>query len=101
MADEKDRLGDRLKERETAEENRYFAAQDRAALDKLRAQQNAGIPQASCPRCGAALVEVDHVGIKVDRCPSGHGMWLDQGEFDVVAKREKDSWLGRLLPKIG
>ena len=100
MADEKDRLGDRLKERETAEENRYFAQQNKAALDKLRGQAGAA-PAATCPRCAAGLEQVDHLGVKIDRCPAGHGMWLDAGEFELVAQREKDSWLGRLLPSLG
>jgi hypothetical protein len=24
-------------------------------------------------------------------------MWLDKGELELIAKRENDSWLGRLL----
>ena len=99
MADEKDRLGERLKEREHAEEDRYFAQQNKDALEKLRGQSGAGAtPAGTCPRCAAGLEQVDHLGVKVDRCPAGHGMWLDSGEFEVVAQREKDSWLGQLLP---
>ena len=102
MADEKDRLGDRLKERERSEEERYFSQQNKAAVDKLRGQAGAGgAPTGTCPRCAAGLEQIDHVGVKIDRCPAGHGMWLDTGEFEVIAQREKDSWLGRLLPSFG
>lgn len=102
MADEKDRLGERLKERERAQEDKYFADQDRAALEKLRAANpTASTATATCPRCGGGLQIVDHLGVKVDQCPAGHGMWLDTGELEVIAKREENSWLGRLLPQFG
>lgn len=35
----------------------------------------------ACPGCGAALVPAMFVGQKVDRCPAGHGVWLDDGEL--------------------
>ena len=101
MADEKDRLGDRLKERERAQEDNYFAQQEKVAIEKLRQATTGGAVAAVCPRCGAGLEQVDEVGVKIDRCPAGHGMWLDTGELELIAQREKDSWLGRLLPSFG
>lgn len=102
VTDEKDRLGDKLREREKAEEDRYFAERDRILLEKLREQRvatqaAAGPEQNRCPRCGAPLDMVDHLGVTIDQCPAGHGMWLDQGELEVLAGRERDSWLGRLF----
>ena len=37
-----------------------------------------------CPHCSAQLVRVnptDHPELVVDRCPSCHGLWLDNGEL--------------------
>lgn len=39
-----------------------------------------------CPRCGRKLREI-HVGqdepLVLDRCPGGHGFWLDHGEMEA------------------
>ena len=29
-----------------------------------------------------------HEGVELDRCPNGHGLWLDRGELREVANRE-------------
>lgn len=102
-ADDKDRLGKKLHEKEHAEEERYFAAREKEALHKLRAKEGSAgrAVEARCPRCGDPLREVKHHGVPVEECPAGDGMWLDRGEAELIASRERDSWLGRLfhLPK--
>jgi Transcription factor zinc-finger len=99
MTDEgKDRLGEKLKKRERAEEDLFFAEKDREALERLRAERTAEHrAPGNCPRCGETLRGEDRHGVGVDVCPRGHGMWLDAGELAVIAKREKDSWLTRLI----
>jgi hypothetical protein len=104
MADEKDRLGDKLKEKRKADEDRYFAERDKALLEKLR-QQSLGAEEEKaratalmrCPKCGEKLATRDVKSVTIDECPSGHGMWLDTGELEQLAERERDSWLGRLF----
>ena len=105
MTDEKDRLGEKLRDREKADEDRYFAERDRAMLERLRQQREATRAAAPadlnrCPRCGVALVAATHLGVSLDECPAGHGTWLDKGELEVLAGREKDSWLGRIFPRL-
>lgn len=36
-----------------------------------------------CPKCGGDMEEFDYAGtgIMLDRCPQGHGFWLDTGEL--------------------
>jgi DNA repair exonuclease SbcCD ATPase subunit len=104
MSDEKDRLTDKLRQKEKAEEDRFFADQDKAALEKLRqAQRTASEEQVRelardrCPRCGERLGVLKLHGVEVAECPMGHGMWLDNGELEQIASREKDSWLGRFF----
>lgn len=104
MPDEKDRLGKKLSEREKAEEDRYFAKRDQEALERLRRQQAAAGNQATadatrmrCPKDGAALATQEREGVSVDGCPACHGVWLDAGELETLAQRERDSWLGRLF----
>jgi hypothetical protein len=100
MADDKDRLGNKLHDKERGEEGRFFGERDRALIEKLK-QQKAGAAQPAasmrCPKDGTALASVDHQGVTVEECPKCGGLWFDKGELDTVAKREKDSWLGRLV----
>jgi hypothetical protein len=102
MADEKDRLGDKLHQKEKAEEDRYFKEQEKAAIERLRQRGAKGEPGApaaklDCPKDGTPLLAIDHHGVLVEECPTCHGMWLDAGELQTVASRERDSWLGRLF----
>ena len=97
MSDEKDRFGDKLRDREKAEEDRYFAELSKRQLEKLRETRATATATADCPRCGTPLEVAQTHGVAVDACPKGHGLWLDQGELDQIAKREGDSWLSRLL----
>lgn len=43
--------------------------------------------QRRCPRCGKKLRVItlgDHTPVELDRCPRGHGLWLDAGEMRTV-----------------
>ena len=42
-----------------------------------------------CPKCGVELAEIDYKGIKVDKCFSCDGVWLDAGELDAASRLEK------------
>jgi hypothetical protein len=99
MSDEKDRLGEKLHEREKAAEDRYFAEQSKKQIEKLRAKhaEAAEAGRANCPRCGAALEVVQRHGVAVDACPTGHGIWLDMGELEQITSRQGDGWLARIL----
>ena len=98
--DKRDRLREELEKRERASEERYFSDLSKKQLEKLRtttrsAAEAAG--QGKCPRCGAPLEIVQERGVAVDACPKQHGIWVDSHELDMIAKREGNSWLSRLL----
>lgn len=102
MTDEKDRLGDTLAKKEKAEEDLYFKQKEAEALAKLRqAGRSANedeireLARDRCPRCGERLASMKLHGVAVEECPAGHGSWLEKGEIEVLATRERDSWLGR------
>jgi uncharacterized protein with PIN domain len=102
--DEKDRLGGKLKEKEKAEEDHYFAERDRHLLEKLRQQQlsteETAVRQQAlmrCPKCGEKLVSLQHHEVTVEECPACRGMWLDRGELETLAQRENESWLARFF----
>jgi len=105
MEDSKDRLGKRLQEKGKGEEDQYFKEQDRQAIERLKRSRVMGVEEGAkghCPRCGATLKPVQVHGVEVMQCPVDCGTWLDKGALEVVAKREHDSWLGRLFygPKL-
>jgi len=100
--DEKDRLGDKLREVERGREDEYFARRDRELLAKLRKTQTGEseetireIAKMRCPKCGERLHTRVLSGVNVEECPACHGMWLDRGELEVIAKREREGWLVR------
>jgi len=42
-----------------------------------------------CPKCGMDLIEIDYKKIKIDKCSSCSGVWLDAGEMEQIAQLEK------------
>ncbi|HLG00028.1 MAG TPA: zf-TFIIB domain-containing protein, partial [Acidimicrobiia bacterium] len=40
----------------------------------------------ACPHCGVAMDtrEYMHSGVRLDVCPDGHGVWLEEGEFAKI-----------------
>ncbi len=104
MVDDKDRLGQKLRDKERTEEERYFKQKEQEAIEKARqAQRTASeaevqaLARDRCPRCGERLSTVVLHGVTVDECPAGHGTWLDQGELKQLATRERDSWIARYV----
>lgn len=102
--DEKDRLGENLRQRERAEEERYFAEREKALIEKLRQskatlqeQEIRELARLRCPKDGERLSAVTVHDVTVDECPSCGGMWLDKGELEQLANREHDSWLGHFF----
>lgn len=99
--DEKDRLGGKLREKEKAEEDRYFAQRDRELLEKMKQQQTESQESAQalmrCPKCGTKLDTITHHEVTVEECPSCQGMWLDRGELEILAQRENEGWLSRWM----
>jgi hypothetical protein len=53
-----------------------------------------------CPKCGMQMEEIAFGDVRVDKCFSCDGLWLDKGELDLI--REKESgFMGRLLSMFG
>ena len=100
MTSEKDTLGEKLEKKERAEEDLYFKERDQVLLERLRKEKAAPAPDATllrCPKAGTSLVPFKLVGVTVEECPTCKGIWLDHGEFETIAQRERDSWLARVF----
>ncbi len=104
IKDEKDRLGDKLRDVERGREDDYFARRDRELLEKMRSGQGseaeASLRQGAigrCPKCGIGLRHRELRGVNVDECETCGGLWLEKGELEVIAKGENDGWIARWL----
>ena len=101
MADmERDRLGDKLRDKQKGQEDDYFSRKDRELLEKMRQQRRQAVPNQSamqCPRCATTLVERVQHDVTVDECSSCGGIWLDKGELEHIAGHEREGYFGRLL----
>ena len=100
---DKDRLGDKLRDVERAREDQYFAERDRELLQRLRSakgsETEAALKEAAhmrCPKCGTRLRQNVNE-IVVEECPSCHGVWLDDGELLKVDRHEGEGWIARWL----
>src|SRR5277367_4494105 len=102
MSDEKDRLGDKLREMQHAREGQWAHDHDEDLLAKLRERlaqrekmvsedlrlidERSGLRASSrgvCPRCGRALVEHSDGDLTRLECPNNDGAWLDRPALDA------------------
>ena len=72
--------------------NQELLAKKRAELDAQRqAQESAQLKELHwmrCPKCGQQMSDEELAGIKVDRCGSCGGIFLDAGELDLLLRAE-------------
>lgn len=102
--DEKDRLGEKMKLKERAEEDRYFAEHDRELLTRLKQAHMAErerkvreLARSRCPVCGEQLRQSPSYGVMIDECPACQGIWLNKGELERVSQRRGEGWIGSFL----
>ena len=55
-----------------------------------------------CPVCKKSMLTVELQRVEIDYCPSCSGIWLDQGELELLATGNKDSInsFGKIIPAI-
>lgn len=77
------------KKRKTAEEReRQLKEEERRRLRELHYMR--------CPKCGMVLVEIDYREVKIDKCTSCAGIWLDSGELERIVA-DTTGFLGGVL----
>lgn len=93
-------------ERRRALEEEYFKRRDKESLDRLRAAlaearaQDEHSATMQCPRCNGTLKEEVYDEVRIDRCDTCTGVWLDAGELEQIIGQENASgrWLHVLWP---
>lgn len=54
-----------------------------------------------CVRCPSKLRAVPLEGVEIDRCPDGHGLWLDRGEVARIVGTFTEGEEGRVARLFG
>jgi len=83
--DEKDRLGDKLRDVEHAREEQWAHQRDQELLEKLRHKGETAL----CPQCHGLLVAETRGGIAMMACAQKHGAWLRAEVLESVLSRLK------------
>jgi len=52
-----------------------------------------------CPRCGAVMEEVAVEQVKIDRCTGCGGVFLDNGELELLTHAKSGGFFKRLFGK--
>lgn len=92
-------------------EEEYFVQQEAARLRKLVEERRAKLLEEErereralhlmkCPKCGMQLEEIGFGDVRVDKCFSCDGLWLDKGELDLIRQKE-GGFMSRLLRVFG
>lgn len=82
--------------RQEAEKRRKMAAERQAQLQEQEKQQKRELHFMKCPKCGMDLEEISFGDVRVDKCFSCEGLWLDKGELETIQKKEA-GFVGRLV----
>ena len=83
--DNKDRLGNKIRDAEAAREDQWARQRDAELIEKMRGR----LPKMACPHCKQSLVAKTESGIHTHSCPSGHGAWLEAAQLKAVLKDHK------------
>ena len=84
-------------EKPSRNEEEYFARQDAELMKAKRAQLDAERTKAArsqtlmkCPKDGTDLKEREFHHVKIDMCPRCKGVWLDEGELEILAMHDRN-----------
>ena len=96
-----------MSDKPSRNEDEYFAKQDAEKLAELRAREEQDRRRTErkshymkCPKDGSDLHTVEFHGVQVDHCDECGGLWLDQGEVDVVMKHEDAGLFRRVMDDV-
>ena len=79
--------------RKEAEKLKAMADKHRAELEEAERKRLQELHFMRCPKCGMELSEIEFREVKIDKCMSCGGVWLDDGELDQVAAQDSEDGL--------
>ena len=82
--------------RQEVERRRKIAEERKTQLKSEERERDRILHFMRCPKCGLPLEEIAFADVRVDKCFSCEGMWLDKGEFETLQTKEP-GFMGRML----
>jgi hypothetical protein len=82
------------------EHGRKLADERRTKLLTEERERDCALHFMKCPKCGMQLEEIAFGDVRVAKCFSCDGLWLDKGELDLIRAKE-GGFMGRLLSVFG
>jgi hypothetical protein len=98
--EDKDRLGDKLREKGKATEDLFIAEQERQRLERLREKATAAAAHGTCPKDDTILVSRAEHGVTVEACPKCRGIWLEAGELEAILGKEDEALVTRWVRSL-
>lgn len=100
--DEKDHLGDKLRDKGKAAEDLFIAQQEQERLRRKREAEakSAATGDGRCPRDGSVLTLATEQNVTIDVCPTCGGVWLDKGELEQLSKAEGEAGVTRWVRSL-
>ncbi len=86
--------------RQEAERRRKLAEARQAKLLAEERERARALHCMKCPKCGMQLEEIAFGDVRVDKCFSCEGLWLDSGELEVI-RQLQGGFVGRMLSAFG
>ena len=84
-SDNKDRLGNKMRDVEAAREDQWARQRDAELVEKMRER----LGNVACPHCKQFLAPKTEAGVSMLACPSGDGAWLDAPQLKSLLKGHK------------
>ena len=95
-------------EKPSKNEDEYFARQDLEKKKQWESERMARMAEderqrlkdthyMKCPKCGMDLHQFELEGVKIDRCVSCGGTWLDHNEMEEILKHHSQGPLARMM----
>jgi uncharacterized protein len=79
--------------RKEAEKLKAAAEKHRRELEEAERIRLKELHFMRCPKCGMELSEIEFREVKIDKCMSCGGVWLDDGELEQVAAQDPEDGL--------
>jgi len=76
-----------------AEKLRALAEKHRRETEEAERIRLKELHYMRCPKCGMELSEIEFREVKIDKCMSCGGVWLDDGELEQVAAQDPEDGL--------
>jgi hypothetical protein len=94
------------------EESDYFGKLEQEKLSKLAAQRaDREVAEAAetlrkkhwmrCAKCGNVMETMGFRGVEIERCPGCGGVYLDKGELEILAGKDRSGFFGNLSELLG